>query len=154
MDDNKGFSWGWIIFIILILWFFVGGNLGGDRGKGNGNGDCGGKSNCDIEIQALKTAYETNFNIVNSNHQVQDVLGTKIDFYGYENCKDQLAQARDKITFLETNANTDAKFNTLSRQMEVCCCDLNAKIAEFACMTPQRPQFYGSGTYGNPCGTC
>ena len=35
MSNDTTFSWGWVIFLILILWFFVGGNGFGFGGYGN-----------------------------------------------------------------------------------------------------------------------
>ena len=75
MSNDTTFSWGWVIFLILILWFFVGGNGFGFGGYGNRAGSflagdilgqlqgrdaslsCG-ASNCEVERRGLITAAE------------------------------------------------------------------------------------------------
>lgn len=47
-----------------------------------------------------------------------NALGTKIDFYEYQNLRDQLAQERTKNVVLENRVYSDAKFNALERQNE------------------------------------
>lgn len=147
LNENNGFSWGWVIFIVLILWFFVGGGFG--FGNRDNNCGCNRVSNCEVQKQGIIDAAKTNYNILKETHDVQDALGAKIDFYGYENLKDQLSVARDEITFLKTNENTNEKFNALSRQLEACCCAMNGRINELQCAIPQRPPFYANGSYFN-----
>lgn len=64
--DKENFSWGWVIFIVLILWFFVGGSAFGNRWGG-----CGYETtpNCDVERRGLITAAETNYRIIDENQK-------------------------------------------------------------------------------------
>lgn len=91
MDNTNmgGFSWGWVIFIILILWFFSGGGLnngfGFNRGgfgagflAGEGYNGCNKVSNCQIERQGLITAAETNFRIIEENRKSTDAISSQL----------------------------------------------------------------------------
>ena len=83
MTSTTEFSWGWIIFLILILWFFVGGGFGGFGYGRNANafiaGDLIGSanhssSNCEVERRGLITAAETNYRIIDQAQQTRNVV--------------------------------------------------------------------------------
>ena len=85
MNTDGTFSWGWIIFLILILWFFVGGGFGGFGGYGYGNragaflagealGSNCGVSNCEVERRALVTAADTNYRIIDQANATRAVV--------------------------------------------------------------------------------
>lgn len=99
MDNTNmgGFSWGWVIFIVLILWFFVGGNNGFGFGNRFGNGfgfgagldtaliagalgsaGCSRVSNCEVERQALINAAETNFRIIEENRKSTEQISSQL----------------------------------------------------------------------------
>lgn len=78
--------------------------------------------------------------------------GTKIDFYEYQNLRDQLAQERTKNVVLENRVYSDAKFNALERQNEAMFGVLKSEIADLSCNVPKRPPYYAQGfvTCGSP----
>lgn len=79
-------------------------------------------------------------------------IGTKIDFYEYQNLRDQLAQERTKNVVLENRVYSDAKFNALERQNEAMFGVLKSEIADLSCNVPKRPPYYAQGfvTCGSP----
>lgn len=81
-----------------------------------------------------------------------NALGTKIDFYEYQNLRDQLAQERTKNVVLENRVYSDAKFNALERQNEAMFGVLKSEIADLSCNVPKRPPYYAQGfvTCGSP----
>lgn len=118
MSNDTTFSWGWVIFLILILWFFVGGNGFGFGGYGNRAGSflagdilgqlqgrdaslsCG-ASNCEVERRGLITAAETNYRIIDQAQQTRNVVeatsattNAKIDFYAYQDLRDKLSESQ------------------------------------------------------------
>lgn len=151
---NDGFSWGWVIFIVLILWFFVGGAFGngfGNRAYANECG-CARVSNCEVEKQGIIDSARTQYLIETTARQTQEqaaaqftALGNKIDFYEYQNLRDELAQERNKNMVLENRIYSDAQFNSLSRQNENMFCALKSEIAELSCQVPKRPPYYAQG---------
>lgn len=75
----------------------------------------------------------------------------QIDFYEYQNLRDQLAQERTKNVVLENRVYSDAKFNTLERQNEAMFGILKSEIAELSCNVPKRPPYFAQGYVA--CGT-
>ncbi|MEG0431041.1 MAG: hypothetical protein RR420_05460 [Anaerovoracaceae bacterium] len=155
---NAGFSWGWVIFIVLILWFFVGGGLGNNRADAFGCG-CNRVSNCEVEKQGIIDSARTQYLIEQQAAGTRElvmatanVTQTKIDYYAYENLRDQLAQERSKNIVLENRVYSDAQFNALQRQNENMFCALKTEIADLSCQVPKRPPYYAQGfiTCGNP----
>lgn len=140
-------GYGLIIFLILLFFIFFWGN-----GRGAvaadvavANGGCGRVSNCDIERLTLEESCKNYLITTNTANATQAVVvadgektRTKIDFYEYQNLRDQLADAKSKNMFLEGRIYSDAQFNAL-----------NSQLAEIKCNTPQRPPFYAAG--GLPC---
>ena len=61
-------------------------------------------------------------------------LGTKIDFYEYQNLRDQLAQERTKNVVLENRVYSDAKFNAVE-----------AQLASISCRMLPKPDVTGIG---------
>lgn len=95
MDEK--FSWGWVIFIVLILWFFLGNN---GYGYGRGYG-CGEVSNCAVERQGLITAAETNYRIIDENRRSTDLI---------------MAQSRAQWDAQQAETIFDLKINNLAQQ--------------------------------------
>lgn len=139
-------GYGLIIFLILLFFVFFWGN-----GRGNvadavvANGGCGRVSNCAIERLTIEESCKNYLVTTNTANQTQAVVmndgdktRAKIDFYEYQNLRDQLNDAKAKNMFLEGRIYSDAQFNAI-----------NAQLAEIRCNTPQRPPFYASG--GLPC---
>lgn len=101
-----------------------------------------------IKIDTARTQYM----IENTAKQTQEqamalanALGTKIDFYEYQNLRDQLAQERTKNVVLENRVYSDAKFNALERQNEAMFGVLKSEIADLSCNVPKRPPYYAQG---------
>lgn len=100
-----------------------------------------------VEKQGIIDSARTQFLITDTARQTQEsataqfnALGNKIDFYEYQNLRDQLAQERSKNIVLENRVYSDAKFNALE-----------AQLAELSNSVAKKPPFYASG--GNPCAT-
>ena len=107
MDEKM--NWGFIILIFLFFMIFGGwGNGGLFGGRGGECAGCGVVSNCQVEKQQIIDTARTQYMIENTAKQTQEqamalanALGTKIDFYEYQNLRDQLAQERTKNVVLE-----------------------------------------------------
>lgn len=151
--DNGGFSWGWIIFLILILWFFVGGGLNGFGGFGPYNrgsaflaGDLYGQSvahgagNHEVERRGLVTAADTNYRIIDQSQQTRDVVSAtaqatqaKIDFYAYQDLRDKLSESQRENMMLQNKLYSDAKFGAIETQ-----------LASIACKMAKQPEIYAT----------
>lgn len=156
--ETGTFSWGWIIFLILILWFFVGGGFGGFGGFGgygraaaaytagdiNGllagrDASCGiGSSNCEVERRGLITAAETNYRIINQAQETRNVVEAtakatqdKIDFYAYQDLRDRLSESQRENMMLQNKLYSDAKFNVIENQ-----------LSSIACKMAKQPEVY------------
>ncbi len=152
MEDKMS---GYGIIIVLLILFAIFGFRGFGNGFGGGYGNFGGyapygcnaTTNCQVEKQGLINSARTQYLIQETAEQ--GILATmadgdktraKIDFYAYQELKDQLAQERSKNIVLENRIYSDAKFNAI-----------DAKLAEISFNTPKRPPFYAAG--GLPCAT-
>ena len=160
MTNGTEFSWGWIIFLILILWFFVGGNgFGGFGGFGGYNRGAGaflagdalgtlqganlvthGASNCEVERRSLVTAAETNFRIIDQAQQTRNAVeasaattNAKIDFYAYQDLRDKLAESQRENMMLQNKLYSDAKFNSIESQ-----------LASISCRMAKQPEIYAT----------
>lgn len=160
MTSGTEFNWGWIIFLILILWFFVGGNgffgNGFGRGYGYGNGfiagdvlgqlqgrdaslNCG-ASNCEVERRAIVEAAETNYRIIDQAQQTRNaveaasaVTNNKIDFYAYQDLRDKLAESQRENMMLQNKLYSDAKFGAIE-----------AQLASISCRMAKQPEVYAT----------
>lgn len=144
-------GWGLIIFLILLFWMFTGNGFGGFFGNRCNNG-CPGASNCEIEKQEIIDSARTQYLVEQTARQTQDVtntglavLGNKIDFYEYQNLRDQLAEAKNKNLALENRIYSDNKFNAIERQNEGMFSNLKQEIAQLGCELPKRPAYYAQG---------
>lgn len=137
MDEKYygGFNtWGIAIFLIILFAAFL-----GNRGGWNNNGaapayGCNAVSNCQVEKQGIIDSARTQYLIENTARQTQEqtmagfsALGTKIDFYEYQNLRDQLAQERTKNVVLENRVYSDAKFNAVEAQLTSISCRMLPK---------------------------
>ena len=155
-DMTTGFSWGWVIFIILILWFFAGGNgFGwGNRGTAgflageafaNGSNGCSKVSNCEVERQGLITAAETNFRIIEENRRSTDAIsaqlraqwdadqGEKIFDLKMNNLAQQnafnlaLSEKNATIERMTLSNSMNARFDALASQIQSIQCNMLTK---------------------------
>lgn len=148
---NTGMTgWGLIIFLILLFWMFTGNGFGGFFG--NRNCGCHGVSNCEVEKQEIIDSARTQYLVEQTARQTQDmtnaglaVIGNKIDFYEYQNLRDQLAEAKNKNLALENRIYSDNKFNAIERQNEGMYTSLKQEIASLGCELPKRPAYYAQG---------
>lgn len=155
---DKEFSWGWVIFIILILWFFVGGT--GLNGR-NVNADavaggCNRVSNCELERETLNNFYQTNLNVVNQGSLTRaelnaqaNITNTKIDFYAYEAQKEKVADLKSENMYLRGQIADNAQF-----------CNINSRLSQMECEMLKAPRLSGlavacpSSAIYNGCGGC
>lgn len=144
-------GWGLIIFLILLFWMFTGNGFGGLFGNRCNNG-CPGVSNCEVEKQEIIDSARTQYLVEQTARQTQDmtnaglaVIGNKIDFYEYQNLRDQLAEAKNKNLALENRIYSDNKFNAIERQNEGMYTSLKQEIASLGCELPKRPAYYAQG---------
>ena len=148
--DEKMSGMGLVIFLLILFGIFgfgrgFGGFGGNAYGMPMGAYGCNATTNCQVEKQGIIDSARTQYLVVDSARQTQDManagfamLGNKIDFYEMQNLRDQLAQERNKNMVLENRVYSDSKFNALE-----------AQIAELTCSIPKRPPFYAAG--GLPC---
>lgn len=140
MDDKMS---GYGIIIVLFLLFIVCGGrgfgFGGFGGCGNGWANWGGfpygcntVSNCEVEKQGIIDSARTQYLVIDTARQTQEqnqalatALGNKIDFYEYQNLRDQLAQERSKNIVLENRIYSDAQFNALNTRLSAIDCELS-----------------------------
>ena len=84
------------------LWIFGGWVWWSVGGRGGECAGCSVVSNCQVEKQQIIDTARTQYMIENTAKQTQEqamalanALGTKIDFYEYQNLRDQLAQEKN-----------------------------------------------------------
>lgn len=153
ITGESNFSWGWIIFLILILYFFVGGGFGGLGGFGYGNragaflaGDLYGNAvahgagNHEVERRGLVVAADTNYRIIEQAQQTRDVVEAtasatqaKIDFYAYQDLRDKLSESQRENMMLQNKLYSDAKFGAIESQ-----------LATIACKMAKQPEIYAT----------
>lgn len=142
--DEKSTNWGFLILIFLFFMvFFGGGNLGGLFGRGNGgygyNCGCGVVSNCEIEKQGIIDSARTQYLVEQTSRNTQEMtlaginaLGTKIDYYEYQNLRDQLAAERAKNNELQLMAYIESKD-----------CNINRRLDAIQCQMLKQPPIWG-----------
>ena len=178
MSNDTTFSWGWVIFLILILWFFVGGNGFGFGGYGNRAGSflagdilgqlqgrdaslsCG-ASNCEVERRGLITAAETNYRIFDQAQQTRNVVeatsattNAKIDFYAYQDLRDKLSESQRENMMLQNKLYSDAKFGAIEAQLASISCRMAKQPEVYAtsAVCPNAAVINGLGINGMPYG--
>ena len=178
MSNDTTFSWGWVIFLILILWFFVGGNGFGFGGYGNRAGSflagdilgqlqgrdaslsCG-ASNCEVERRGLITAAETNYRIKDQAQQTRNVVeatsattNAKIDFYAYQDLRDKLSESQRENMMLQNKLYSDAKFGAIEAQLASISCRMAKQPEVYAtsAVCPNAAVINGLGINGMPYG--
>lgn len=148
--NDTNFSWGWIIFLILILWFFVGGGFGG-LGYGNrasaflagdayGQTVAHGAGNHEVERRSLVTAADTNYRIIDQANATRAVVDAtaqatqaKIDFYAYQDLRDKLSESQRENMMLQNKLYSDAKFGAIE-----------AQLASISCKMAKQPEIYAT----------
>lgn len=174
--NEGGISWGWIIFLILILWFFVGGGLNGFGGFGYGRnaaflaGDLAGQasagaSNCEVERRNLVNVAETNYRIINQAQETRAAVeaasattNAKIDFYAYQDLRDKLAESQRENMMLQNKLYSDAKFSEVNAQLQSMSCRMakQPEVYAVSAACPNAAILNGLGfngmPYGNPYG--
>ena len=149
MEEIGVGAWGFLIVIILFLWMMF------DRNK-NHNTGCNAVTTCQAEKQEIIDSARTQYMIENTSRISQEqtmaglsALGTKIDYYAYQDLRDQLAQERTKNVVLENRVYSDGQFNALRAQIEA-----------IGCGMLKQPPVFGVGTSCNaiytpvPTGGC
>lgn len=150
--DEKWSGMGLVIFLLILFGIFGFGRGFGGFGNAYGYGapatgvyGCNATTNCQVEKQGLMNTARTQYLIQETAEQ--GILATmadgdktraKIDFYAYQDLRDQLALERNKNMVLENKLYSDNKFNALQAQIEA-----------LSCSVAKRPPFYAAG--GNPC---
>lgn len=142
MMTGSSVNWGWVIFLILILWFFIGGAFGPGFGRGYAattgafagdtvaevlalsSGKAYGTTNCDLEKNAVRQEAQIRYDIENQANLTRandnanaNMIATKIDFYAYQDLRDKLAESQRQNSILENKMYSDAKFGSLEAQL-------------------------------------
>ena len=106
-------------------------DFGWNRGGCGNNNNCNAVSNCQVEKQEIIDAARTQYMIENTSRITQEqtaagltALGNKIDYYAYQDLRDQLAQERTKNVVLENRVYSDTQFNALRAQIEAIGCSM------------------------------
>ena len=96
MEDKSGMGWAGLLLFFVVIWILFGSMAGNGLGWGNRNnwGGCDRVSNCEVEKQGIIDSAKTQYLIETTGRQTQEYLGNKIDFYEYQNLRDQLAAER------------------------------------------------------------
>lgn len=155
--DEKWSGMGLVIFLLILFGIFGFGRGFGGFGTAYGCGmpgvyGCNATTNCQVEKQGIIDSARNQFAILDTARQTQEAaqaqfaaLGTKMDFYAWQNQRDETAKLRDELSYersknmaLENRVYSDAQFNALRAQIEA----LNRSVAK-------KPPFYAAG--GNPC---
>ena len=147
MEDKSGMGWAGLLLFFVVIWILFGSMAGNGLGWGNRNnwGGCDRVSNCEVEKQGIIDSAKTQYLIETTGRQTQEYLGNKIDFYEFQNLRDQLAAERSKNMVLENRIYSDAQFTALSRQLEGCCCANERRLDAIECQMLKRPAIYGIG---------
>lgn len=141
-DESKsGMGWIGVLFVILVVWLLFGGGLG--NGWGNRGAGCERVSNCEVEKQEIIDAAKTQYMVEASARNTQEYLGTKIDFYEFQNMRDALAAERSKNMALENRIYSDAQFGALSRQVESYNCGVERRLDAIECRMLTKPNLFG-----------
>lgn len=136
--EMNGFGgYGFLIVLILFIWLIFGGGFGGLGGGRVGMNEA--------EKQGIIDSARTQYLVEQTAHATQaevagvgNMLGNKIDFYAYQDLRDQLQAERAKNMMLENKVYSDAKFGALEAQLQV-----------MACSMLKQPPVYGVGTSCN-----
>lgn len=147
MEDKSGMGWAGLLLFFVVIWILFGSMAGNGLGWGNRNnwGGCDRVSNCEVEKQGIIDSAKTQYLVETTGRQTQEYLGNKIDFYEFQNLRDQLAAERSKNMVLENRLYSDAQFTALSRQLEGCCCANERRLDAIECQMLKRPAIYGIG---------
>lgn len=121
MEDKSGMGWAGLLLFFVVVWILFSGGLGGN----------GCVSNCQVEKQGIIDAAKTQYMIETTGRQTQEYLGNKIDFYEYQNLRDQLAAERNKTFFLESKLYSEAQFNALGHRLDSIECNMLKRPAVF-----------------------
>lgn len=146
MDETRsGLGWAGVLLFIVVIWAIFGGGIGNRWGNCGGwnDGGCNRVSNCEVQKQGIVDSARTQYLIETSSRQTQEYLGNKIDFYEYQNLRDQLAAERNKNMALENRIYSDGQFTALSRQIERCCCENERRLDAIECRMLKRPELFG-----------
>lgn len=143
-DTMSGMGWFPILFVIIVIWAIFGGGFGFNQNRGwNADNGCGRVSNCEVERQGIIDAAKTQYMVETTARNTQEYLGTKIDFYAYQELRDQLAQERNRNMVLENRVYSDAMFTGLSKQISDCCCEFNRRLDGVECRMLTKPNLFG-----------
>lgn len=142
-ETMSGMGWFPILFVIIVIWAIFGGGFGFNQGRGVPDCGCGRVSNCEVERQGIIDSARTQYMVETTARNTQEYLGTKIDFYAYQELRDQLAQERSKNMVLENRVYSDAMFNGLSKQVGDCCCEFNRRLDGIEGRMLTKPQLSG-----------
>lgn len=140
-SSGRTVDWGWVIFLILILWFFVGGN--NFFGMRNGmlppqpnnsnsdliaalsaNGCLNGSTNCEVERRDIINTAATQFLIEQRSAETNAIvqastnsINSKIDMYQYEAQKEKVADLKMENMFLKGQLADSERFNALDNRL-------------------------------------
>jgi hypothetical protein len=169
-DLDSKFDWGWVIFLILILWFFVGGNgfgFGGLGNRGYGAGllagdvlgnltGCRGTSNCEIEKTDIINTARTQYLIEQKSSETNAIVtaqanatNAKIDFYQYEAQKEKVADLKMENVYLKGQLADTERFNAISTRLDAIECNMAKapKTYPYSYMCPANPSCLGCGGF-------
>lgn len=143
MEDVKG--WGILIMIFLLFIVFGGGFGGGFFGRGCGNNNCY-DTDRDVwgsERQQIIDSARTQFLIeqrtadsIAATNAMGNSINQKIDYYAYQDLRDQLSDAKAENIALKSQMYSNAQFGAL-----------NARLDKLDCQIIKRPPFWGCGVY-------
>lgn len=136
--EMNGFGgYGFLIILLLFIWMIFGGGFNGGMNRGGYPVPMMGLGQS--EKQEIIDSARTQYLVEQTAHATQaevagvgSMLGNKIDFYAYQELRDQLQAERAKNVALETRVYSDAKFSAIE-----------AQLAGIQCGMLKQPQVYG-----------
>lgn len=143
-------GFGFIALFLLILFaLFSNGGFWGNRGNAFLAGEALGGLNygygwntpgdiraavCSSEKQGIIDSARTLYAVEQQGAETRAAISTKIDFYAYQDVRDQLAEAKARNMQLENQIADERRYNALS-----------AELADIRCNMLKAPKVYGVG---------
>ena len=138
MEDNKtGMGWAGLLLFFVVIWILFTG-FGNGYGNRGGCGDygmqpygptgCNRVSNCEIEKQGIIDSAQTRFLIEKTSNDNREAIMAQNNRIYEQGLQETIFNQKLKIMSLENEANANARFNALSKQVGDCCCEFNRRL--------------------------
>lgn len=145
-ETSTTFNWGWIIGLVIVLWFLSGGTIFGANNRNCGV--CEGVSPCQIEKQEIIDSAATRYLIEQSTRNSTDaIIANQRAQYNQEQ-QEKIFDLKLQNFALQNQLSQQAQSSQISDQF----CALNRRLDLYECQTPKAPTFYAAGGYAPAVG--